>query len=1236
MARLELVYSASESDEEIEVDIIAIHGLDTNPDRTFIAFEKEGDQSSRQVHWLRDDNMLPTVLRKGRLARLPSRIFTYAWDANTFHDASNSAFKARAEALLQNIHYTRHKALLLAEKARFPTWQRILDGTKGIVFLGTPFRGSEGVDAAKFRVIVANLLGHGLNSQLLLKVIDKEPGNLQELTDEFVRLASDKAEPIPITMFYETEKSDVMNAVPKLARQVVDIIKAMPGTRRLLDPLNAITDIVIVPRDSACLDGPWSKRPLTVRHALLNKFRGPEDPNYKTVSECIARFVDKLISRKDTQRISRARLKQFVRSFDFPGMDTRHRATSEAHKSTFLWLLDDESATISKGDSDTNSDTDSNVDSDIDSIENIIVPDSIRNLVSETAYRFRSWIRSNQTSANLFWISGKAGAGKSTLMKFLINAPRTLEILEKTHHSQVIILSHFFLLLGSPMQRTKKGMLCTLLYRLLGRMLGDDNDATIVRRVFCMSTNPSNATSYTDWTDQALEAILCKALDLVGSTRCVCICVDAIDEFDPDCGPQDVLGLLLKLQGISGVRLIVSGRPEEALKKELGFFPHISLQNLTAEDIYYFAYDRLRTSSIYINNTLFHTLAAKIVRYGQGVFLWAALVVRVLIVELRAGHPHEALHHLLEKLPTEMAQLYKSIWKRRNNDIPSHRSEAALYFQLFIDANKILNTVPGLRFHYWTWQWQSNKDAHATAARKEVTLFHLALASDEMLARALLMDNRTIGADVVLAQCKAAYVAIEARCAGILEAVHSGENHRVVPGIGGTKESNVEIIDPQCSIRFIHRSAQEFFTSTNEGRVILKYNTLKSSDRLDRIIFASLARSWSFRYVVNGYGICYPVPSSDMHQFLVAEDIVRPTQSWMELKRLLNHCRRLTTHREDDDLASRARYARSNERSYEYYAGSQTEARHSITASSQGLDLLFFLESPRLKTMNPQEQGRLLHRAMSWQTNSTTSYCDLIRCLQRHGFFRREVVKAVLNSRIPAPLSPFGAMRMSLSQNFLVNLSQDFFGHKPPHYADRTEDENWAKNVAFQFLHLTELASDKRKMYGFSFFNDNTIPPNSDYESLFSRCYPSHHDYCNASFLVFFTFTVARAYAQLRVIPRFLELEGIGRRTGSEMDLRQSGETRIHDSLLQILAIGHVPDRGRWGAKRWTAKTVPKYAEERLVKAVSGEPHSGLHIYWDDLICHRESKDIGTGYLVDYLAKLGVIERQSFRLSKSK
>lgn len=67
---------------------------------------------------------------------------------------------------------------------------------------------------------------------------------------------------------------------------------------------------------------------------------------------------------------------------------------------------------------------------------------------------------------SLFWISGKPGSGKSTLMKFVLSSPRTQSELRKRQQREVQIISHFFFFWkpGSTLQQSIHGFLCSLLY----------------------------------------------------------------------------------------------------------------------------------------------------------------------------------------------------------------------------------------------------------------------------------------------------------------------------------------------------------------------------------------------------------------------------------------------------------------------------------------------------------------------------------------------------------------------------------------------------------------------------------------------------------------------------------------------------------------------------------------------------------------------------------------------------
>lgn len=53
---------------------------------------------------------------------------------------------------------------------------------------------------------------------------------------------------------------------------------------------------------------------------------------------------------------------------------------------------------------------------------------------------FIDWLKSD---SNIYWISGKAGSGKSTLVKFIVSDSQTLDILN-IWKPDPLITSHFF------------------------------------------------------------------------------------------------------------------------------------------------------------------------------------------------------------------------------------------------------------------------------------------------------------------------------------------------------------------------------------------------------------------------------------------------------------------------------------------------------------------------------------------------------------------------------------------------------------------------------------------------------------------------------------------------------------------------------------------------------------------------------------------------------------------------
>ncbi|KAI1412373.1 hypothetical protein F5Y13DRAFT_200005 [Hypoxylon sp. FL1857] len=75
-----------------------------------------------------------------------------------------------------------------------------------------------------------------------------------------------------------------------------------------------------------------------------------------------------------------------------------------------------------------------------------------------------------QRGRGIFWISGKPGSGKSTLMKFLLRDPRTSELLHHWHpmsSARQIIASFFFHYRGNLVQKSFEGLLRSIILQIL-------------------------------------------------------------------------------------------------------------------------------------------------------------------------------------------------------------------------------------------------------------------------------------------------------------------------------------------------------------------------------------------------------------------------------------------------------------------------------------------------------------------------------------------------------------------------------------------------------------------------------------------------------------------------------------------------------------------------------------------------------------------------------------------------
>ncbi|KAJ3847439.1 Alpha/Beta hydrolase protein, partial [Lentinula lateritia] len=193
---------------------VALHGLNGH---AFRSWEYYDSKTRERFMWLRD--CLPEQIPA-------ARVIAYGYNANVYSDVSMGRMRTFAETFLERLRYIRERnparpliiiahsmggliikqALIIAHNRADKRYDSIINSVSGIVFLGTPHQGGNGVDTARF---VANFV-RAFNIDVrvdLIKSLDPRSMVLFDLTDDFRQLVSSKG--IEIASLFETKKTKI-------------------------------------------------------------------------------------------------------------------------------------------------------------------------------------------------------------------------------------------------------------------------------------------------------------------------------------------------------------------------------------------------------------------------------------------------------------------------------------------------------------------------------------------------------------------------------------------------------------------------------------------------------------------------------------------------------------------------------------------------------------------------------------------------------------------------------------------------------------------------------------------------------------------------------------------------------------------------------------------------------------------------------------------------------------------
>ncbi|KAK5122892.1 hypothetical protein LTR85_003457 [Meristemomyces frigidus] len=305
---------------------------------------------------------------------------------------------------------------------------------------------------------------------------------------------------------------------------------------------------------------------------------------------------------------------------------------------------------------------------------------------------FREWLESGQ---GLFWVCGKAGSGKSTLMKFLSKHAETKRILKTwAGNAKLLVADYYFWYLGNAKQKSVGGLLQSMLYQILS-VCQELAKIAVPRRCDADSTFQDQPDP---WSTEELEEALARLAEADSISHRFCFLIDGLDEYQGD--QAKLVRLVKKLSLHRSIKICVSSRPwnifnwafEESTQK-------LRLDTLTKGDIHGYVSDELSDLG---QGSEAEALVAAIVEKAQGVFLWVYLVVSSLRSGLIEGDDVATMSERLQGFPSDLEEFFR-IMVSRIDPIYKKKTGELLTLAMLLQESRDLPDIPKSSHFLYFW-----------------------------------------------------------------------------------------------------------------------------------------------------------------------------------------------------------------------------------------------------------------------------------------------------------------------------------------------------------------------------------------------------------------------------------------------------------------------------------------------------------------------------------------------------
>ncbi|KAK2473116.1 hypothetical protein H9L39_15291 [Fusarium oxysporum f. sp. albedinis] len=262
---------------------------------------------------------------------------------------------------------------------------------------------------------------------------------------------------------------------------------------------------------------------------------------------------------------------------------------------------------------------------------------------------YLDWLNPDKVDEHhgFLWIKGKPGAGKSTLMKFILsNARRRMK--DKT------IISFFFNARGEELEKSTTGMYRSLLLQMLQQL---PRLHSLLDPGLILGIGENH-----DWSVEALRTLFEQTLEGLGDSSLV-VFIDALDE----CDESEIRSMVSSFKSLGNLSAAEGVSFQVCLASR--HYPHITMpkkielvlegQEGHDQDIISYLDSELEIG----DSKLAQEVRAQIKEKASGVFMWVVLVSGILQQKYDQGRIH-TLKQTLREIPGDLHELFRDILTR--------------------------------------------------------------------------------------------------------------------------------------------------------------------------------------------------------------------------------------------------------------------------------------------------------------------------------------------------------------------------------------------------------------------------------------------------------------------------------------------------------------------------------------------------------------------------------------------